>query len=57
MLPLALDRSEDSGLWSPLAITVIGGMISSTILALFLIPCIYSFIYPKQDRIKERHNP
>jgi HAE1 family hydrophobic/amphiphilic exporter-1 len=50
MLPLALDRSEDSSLWSPLAITVIGGMISSTILTLFLIPCIYTLIYPDKKK-------
>jgi HAE1 family hydrophobic/amphiphilic exporter-1 len=44
MLPLALDRSEDAALWSPLAITVIGGMISATILTLFLIPALYLLV-------------
>ena len=41
LLPMALDRSEGSNLWSPLAITVIGGLMSSTILTLFIIPSIY----------------
>jgi len=41
LMPMAFDRSESSNLWSPLAITVIGGMVSSTILTLFLVPCIY----------------
>lgn len=42
MLFLAIDRSESSPLWSPLAITVIGGMSISTILTLLLVPCLYS---------------
>jgi len=41
MLPLALDRSEDAALWAPLALTVIGGMFSSTALTLVAIPLIY----------------
>ncbi|MFH1854749.1 MAG: efflux RND transporter permease subunit [Candidatus Omnitrophota bacterium] len=41
LLPMAFDRSESANLWSPLAITVIGGMTSSTILTLFLLPSIY----------------
>ncbi|MCX5716020.1 MAG: efflux RND transporter permease subunit [Candidatus Omnitrophica bacterium] len=41
LLPMAVDRSESAGLWSPLAITVIGGLTSSTVLTLFVIPCIY----------------
>lgn len=41
LLPMALDHSESAGLWSPLAITVIGGLTTSTILTLFIIPCIY----------------
>jgi len=41
LIPMALDKSESSGLWSPLAITVIGGLTISTFLTLFVIPCIY----------------
>lgn len=41
LLPMAIERSESAGLWSPLAITVIGGLTSSTILTLFIIPCVY----------------
>lgn len=40
LIPTALDKSQGASLWSPLAITVIGGMISSTILTLFIIPSI-----------------
>ncbi|MFH0772280.1 MAG: efflux RND transporter permease subunit [Candidatus Omnitrophota bacterium] len=40
MVPLAVSRSEGSSLWAPLGVTVIGGMISSTFLTLFIIPVI-----------------
>ncbi len=41
LLPMALDKSEASNLWSPLAITVIGGLSISTFLTLFVIPSVY----------------
>jgi len=41
LIPMALDKSESSNLWSPLAITVIGGLSVSTFLTLFVIPCVY----------------
>jgi HAE1 family hydrophobic/amphiphilic exporter-1 len=37
-LPLAVGWGQSSDLWSPLAITVIGGLISSTVLTLFILP-------------------
>jgi len=41
LVPMALDRSESASLWSPLAITVMGGLTSSTFLTLFIIPSLY----------------
>ncbi len=41
LIPMAFDQSESANLWAPLAITVIGGMGASTILTLFVIPCVY----------------
>jgi len=41
LVPMALDRSEGSSLWAPLAITVIGGLTASTILTLFIVPSFY----------------
>jgi len=41
LLPLALDRSPEANLWSPLAITVIAGLLTSTVLTLAIIPCVY----------------
>ncbi|MBU1863347.1 MAG: efflux RND transporter permease subunit [Candidatus Omnitrophica bacterium] len=39
--PLAFGWSESQELWKPLAVTVIGGLSSSTILTLFIVPNIY----------------
>ncbi len=41
LIPMALDKSESANLWSPLAITVIGGLSVATFLTLFVIPCVY----------------
>ncbi len=37
-LPMAMSFGQASDLWSPLAVTIIGGLISSTILILFILP-------------------
>ena len=51
LLPLSLGIREGSQLQSPMAIAVMGGLMVSTILTLFVIPCIYiivaGFIAPK----------
>ena len=41
LIPMAIDRSEGANLWSPLALTVIGGLVSSTILTLMVTPSFY----------------
>lgn len=41
LLPLAVKGGEGAGLWKPLSVTVIGGLLSSTLLVLFVIPCVY----------------
>jgi len=43
MIPMALDRSESSAMTSPMALTVIGGLISATFLTLFVIPVVYQY--------------
>jgi HAE1 family hydrophobic/amphiphilic exporter-1 len=44
LLPMALDRGEGSNLWSPLALTIIGGLFASTFLTLFILPILVSFV-------------
>jgi hydrophobic/amphiphilic exporter-1 (mainly G- bacteria), HAE1 family len=38
LVPMALDASESASLWSPLAVSVIGGLSVSTVLTLFFLP-------------------
>jgi len=44
LLPMALDRSEEAALWSPLALTIISGLSISTVLTLFIVPVAYSLL-------------
>ncbi len=46
MLPLALSHDLGSETKAPMAISIIGGLISSMILTLFIVPAIYKLIYP-----------
>lgn len=48
MVPMALSTSEGAEMRSPMAITVIGGLIATTFLTLFVIPIVYSLV----DRVK-----
>ncbi|MBN1163128.1 MAG: efflux RND transporter permease subunit [Candidatus Krumholzibacteriota bacterium] len=48
LAPLTLGFGEGAALRAPMALAVIGGLITSTILTLFVIPCVYSLL----DRIK-----
>ena len=47
-LPMALSTSAGSEVQRPLASVVIGGLASSTLLTLFLLPAMYSWFSPKQ---------
>ncbi|MDZ7658858.1 efflux RND transporter permease subunit [Fodinibius sp.] len=44
MVPLALELGSGSETWSPMARTVIGGLGMSTLLMLFVVPCLYKII-------------
>lgn len=48
MLPLALGLGEGAEIRAPMAITVIGGLIVSTLLTLVVIPVLYSLVDRKQ---------
>ncbi|MGN1402217.1 MAG: efflux RND transporter permease subunit [Bacillus sp. (in: firmicutes)] len=53
LVPMALGIGEGTEINQPLGIVVIGGLISSTLLTLFVIPVVYSF-FDKQTRKKWR---
>ncbi len=44
MLPMALSRSQGAEMRSPLAVVVIGGLITSTFLTLLVVPTIYTLL-------------
>jgi HAE1 family hydrophobic/amphiphilic exporter-1 len=52
LLPMAMDKSEQANLWSPLAITVISGLITSTLFTPFIIPCTYIIFQDINRRFK-----
>ena len=50
LLPLTLGFGESASLRSPMALAVIGGLVTSTLLTLVVIPCVYEIF----EGIKER---
>ncbi|WP_269515699.1 efflux RND transporter permease subunit [Brevundimonas subvibrioides] len=54
MLPIALALGEGTGFRSPMAVAVIGGLITSTALSLLFVPVIFSLIDGLKVRIERR---
>ncbi|MYM91184.1 AcrB/AcrD/AcrF family protein [Rugamonas sp. FT82W] len=52
MLPLALGWGADPSFRSPMAITVIGGLITSTLLSLLVIPAVFTYIDDLEHLLK-----
>lgn len=48
LIPLALGLGAGGETWSPMARSVIGGLVTSTFVTLFVIPVIYTFFSPKK---------
>lgn len=48
MLPMALSKGMGREMYSPLGVTVIGGLLISTIVTLILVPTIYSIFHRKE---------
>ncbi|RKY87946.1 AcrB/AcrD/AcrF family protein [candidate division KSB1 bacterium] len=48
LLPLVFSTGEGSELWSPLAISVIGGLLFSTIVTLIFVPTLYAVLEEKR---------
>mgnify|MGYP001764843626 CR=1 FL=1 len=51
-LPLALGLGEGGELMRPLAIAVVGGLLMSTFLTLFVVPCAYLIVHGIGDRVR-----
>ncbi len=53
MLPMALSVSEGSEMWAPMGISVIGGLLFSTIITLVIVPVVYVLLAKKGSRNKK----
>jgi HAE1 family hydrophobic/amphiphilic exporter-1 len=52
MVPMAISTSEGSEMRSPMAIALIGGLLASTFLTLFIVPILYTYF----SKIKIKNN-
>ncbi len=50
MLPLALSTGEGSEIWKPMGISVIGGLLFSTLVTLIIVPVIYRIVVRRAQR-------
>jgi len=50
LLPMAIHRHPGDEMNLPLARAVIGGLAGSTVLTLFVVPCLYSLFKPRRER-------
>jgi HAE1 family hydrophobic/amphiphilic exporter-1 len=51
LLPLAFGWGSGGETWAPMARTVIGGLTTSTLVTLLVIPVIYTYLAPKKTTI------
>lgn len=54
MLPLALSTGEGSEIWSPMGISVIGGLVASTIITMIIVPVVYKLFATRGERNKKQ---
>ena len=52
LLPLAAKIHEGSELWAGIGVAIIGGMASSTLLSLLVVPTMYTFFDDLQNLVK-----
>jgi HAE1 family hydrophobic/amphiphilic exporter-1 len=53
MLPLALSTGEGSETWTPMGISVIGGLVVSTIVTMVIVPVMYAIFARRGERDKK----
>ena len=53
MVPMAVSSGEGAEMWQPLGIVVIGGLMVSTFLTLFIVPVLYAVMSRHGDRDKK----
>ena len=56
MLPLTFGFGESTSLRAPMALAVIGGLITSTIMSLVVIPCVFDVLDGLKDRFRNKNH-
>ena len=56
-VPMAISTKQGSEFWQPLSLTIIGGLIVSTVITLVLIPAVYYLIYGKKHSLAQTNTP
>jgi HAE1 family hydrophobic/amphiphilic exporter-1 len=54
MLPIAMRFGEDADIRAPMAVTVIGGLVTSTLLSLVFVPVAFTFVDDLQQFLARR---
>jgi hydrophobic/amphiphilic exporter-1 (mainly G- bacteria), HAE1 family len=54
MLPSALGTGEGAESRAPMAVAIIGGLVSSTMLTLLVVPVVYSLLDPLSEYIRRK---
>ncbi len=54
MLPLALSTGEGAEIWRPMGITVIGGLVFSTLVTMVIVPVMYGILSRHGERNKKK---
>ena len=52
MVPMALSTGEGSEIWSPMGISVIGGLVLSTVVTMVIVPVAYAILAKHGERDK-----
>ncbi|MBW6534849.1 MAG: efflux RND transporter permease subunit [Mariniphaga sp.] len=55
MLPLALSTGEGAEIWRPMGITVIGGLVFSTLVTMVIVPVMYGLLAHHGERDKKKN--
>ena len=50
MVPMAMGIGEGSETWQPMGISVVGGLLASTFLTLFIVPALYAMMEGRKER-------
>jgi cobalt-zinc-cadmium resistance protein CzcA len=53
-IPVAISRGTGAEVQRPLATVVIGGLITSTLLTLFVLPTLYAWVHERRERGRAR---